>query len=92
MKKFDENFMWSISADALRHFSEESLIHKIQESPEEVQKLKSILEMVFKQAHNMIGNECYIVYRDEITLNIVSYLRIKGMDVSFHSGETLIKW
>jgi len=94
MKKFDEKFMWSLSAETIRHYTEETLAHKIQENPEQVKILSTILEAVFKKSNNMSCQERHILIDDKTPDDIFQYLNIKGFIVtkSGKSDEIVIQW
>lgn len=95
MRKFDEKFMWYLSAETIRHYTEETLIHKIQENPEQVKMLSTILEAVFRKSNNNVCQEKRILTINcgEVPDDIYQYLRIKGfMVIRCISGNITIQW
>lgn len=95
MKKFDEKFMWSLSAETIRHYTEETLVHRIQENPEQVKMLSIILEDVFEKSNRMLCRDrrVTIINCGEVPDDILQYLKIKGfMAIRYKSGGIIIQW
>jgi hypothetical protein len=95
MKKFDEKFIWSLSAETIRHYTEETLVHKIQENPEHVKMLSEIMEAVFRRANDKSRPERQI----EMEISkmgsgwIYQYLKIKGFEVvQLADYRIIVRW
>ena len=91
MKKFDERFMQTLSADSLRHYSEEYLLNKIYEDKNELEILTIILRSAFECAINSGGVSIEIP--GKISDYIKGYLKTKGLKLTYsYTDRYVISW